>query len=596
MLTGGAHVAKIAVVWPINSIFATYKPQERTPENTATESGLNLLTDLLLRLHHDFDYIDEEVLAAAQVKDGMLHVADEAYELVVLPPMSFVRERTIAKLEELVAGGGHALGILTTPSRAFDADSSIDVTERTGALFGRPGPQGSFETVRGERAEQGALLSGPLDVLALGPGEVRDRFTAALGDAIASLIAPDFTLSNPEIFALHRRKDGGDIYFLVNTTFETQKAVMTLPGGEGAVLWDPTTGERGPASATHGEGAGTTIDLTLPPVGSIFVVTGPAALDATSVGDVRDDSATSAEIVLDGPWAFAIEDDNGLVIKKWIATQERDTSPKTYAGTAVDESEWQPMIAGAWSYQLPAEPEGDWPMAVWYRAGFEIQDVPDRLALLIDGFAGSDRQVWLNGKRASGHAGRSRLDSQMKDLDLTSLVQAGRNVLAIRLTLPGTTSGILDHIKLLGSFGVAGDEDRGYKLSTAATNLEPRSWTQQGFPFFSGCAVYSTTFELPSDGSAPRVTLDIPMIDDVVEVIVNGERAGIRLWDPYVVDISTYVQPGDNDLALRVANTPANLLNGVTRPSGFAGPPRLLVGNAASDSPAAHAADASHTP
>ena len=90
----------------------------------------------------------------------------------------------------------------------------------------------------------------------------------------------------------------------------------------------------------------------------------------------------------------------------------------------------------------------------------------------------------------------------------------------------------------------------------------------------------------------PRVSLDISMQDDVVEVIVNGERAGVRLWDPYVVDISRYVHPGRNELALRIANTPANLLNGVTRPSGLAGAPRLQVAQTTPDSAAARAGGA----
>ncbi|HEV2825175.1 MAG TPA: glycosyl hydrolase, partial [Actinomycetota bacterium] len=77
LLTGGRHVAKVAVLWPINAMFASYLPQTRTPSSEAVERGLNILTDLLLRLHHDFDYLDEEVLAAAELDGGRVRVADE---------------------------------------------------------------------------------------------------------------------------------------------------------------------------------------------------------------------------------------------------------------------------------------------------------------------------------------------------------------------------------------------------------------------------------------------------------------------------------------------------------------------------------------
>ena len=55
LLSGGRHVAKLAVVWPINAMFATYLPQEATPVAARMEHDFNALTDLLLRAHHDFD-------------------------------------------------------------------------------------------------------------------------------------------------------------------------------------------------------------------------------------------------------------------------------------------------------------------------------------------------------------------------------------------------------------------------------------------------------------------------------------------------------------------------------------------------------------
>ncbi len=35
LLSGGRHVAKVALLWPINSIFGGYTPQQRTPSRTA---------------------------------------------------------------------------------------------------------------------------------------------------------------------------------------------------------------------------------------------------------------------------------------------------------------------------------------------------------------------------------------------------------------------------------------------------------------------------------------------------------------------------------------------------------------------------------
>ena len=65
----------MAVLWPVSTIFAHYTPQQRNPLSNRTEFDFNALTDLLLRLHHDFDYLDEEVLAGAEIADGAIQVA-----------------------------------------------------------------------------------------------------------------------------------------------------------------------------------------------------------------------------------------------------------------------------------------------------------------------------------------------------------------------------------------------------------------------------------------------------------------------------------------------------------------------------------------
>ena len=66
------------------------------------------------------------------------------------------------------------------------------------------------------------------------------------------------------------------------------------------------------------------------------------------------------------------------------------------------------------------------------------------------------------------------------------------------------------------------------------------------------------------------------MEDDVLEVIVNGQPAGVRLWNPYQVEITSFLKPGENILELRLANTLVNLLEAIERPSGLTGAPKLV--------------------
>jgi alpha-L-rhamnosidase len=613
MLTGGRHVAKVAMVWPINAAFATYLPQEPTPDGTAIQAGLNVLTDVLLRLHHDFDYVDEDVLAGAEIREGRVRVADEEYELVIVPPMSHIRSATLDALERFLQAGGKVLNVLLSPGWAFGSSGMEVVADRVEALLGGPGDgDGDFRPVTRQHVGggMGCLLDGPVSALLAGPGPERDAFSDALGSAIGSLIQPDVEVSGEEVFVLHRAKDGREVYFFVNPTFEPQATRVRLPGTVRPSLWDPAEGTERPIGSVAREDGRTAFDLRMPPVGSALVVTDPADgrpvvrgsnlfLETVTEGRVtgygadgegwvdlelegRNTRLSAAgrpppdPVILDGPWAFRAEDDNALVVKTWLARAEVAGDPQdVYAAPAVDESRWAPVVAGAWAYQLSAEPDGPWPIPVWYRIPFDVDEVPHRLALIVDGFGGSQALVTLGGHEVTSKPVRSAVDAQMKELDLTPWVREGRNVLAIRLVLDGATGGLVDHVKLVGSFGIAGDEDGGWRIVSQPTAGRPTSWTAQGFPFYSGRGAYIGTIELPEPDPGVRLFLETPVVDDVLEVEVNGRSAGVRLWEPYVVEVTELVQPGSNEFLLRLANTPANLLHGEQRSSGLAGVPRL---------------------
>ncbi|MDQ2692586.1 MAG: hypothetical protein M3Y68_11175, partial [Chloroflexota bacterium] len=62
LLSGGKHIAKVALLWPMNAMFSTYTPQAHNAIGDRIERDFNTLTDLLLRLHFDYDYLDEDVL------------------------------------------------------------------------------------------------------------------------------------------------------------------------------------------------------------------------------------------------------------------------------------------------------------------------------------------------------------------------------------------------------------------------------------------------------------------------------------------------------------------------------------------------------
>jgi len=71
-------------------------------------------------------------------------------------------------------------------------------------------------------------------------------------------------------------------------------------------------------------------------------------------------------------------------------------------------------------------------------------------------------------------------------------------------------------------------------------------------PEFSGFVRYETTFE--TNGSS-KLCLIITDAAEGVEVFVNGQSAGIQIVPTYRYDITPFVKPGLNELAIEVATT-----------------------------------------
>jgi hypothetical protein len=253
-----------------------------------------------------------------------------------------------------------------------------------------------------------------------------------------------------------------------------------------------------------------------------------------------------------------------------------DEADASWSTVDLDDDAWLRVRPGAWSYQLPAEADRPYPIPVRYRIAFDVDAVPERLELVIDGFDGSGHRLFLNGAPVTSTPVRASFDSQMRSVDLTPLVRSGRNVLGVRLMIEEPTGGIVDNLKLTGTFSLGRTAEAEYRIAVPVTQVDPRPWTEQGYPFFSGTGVYRRAFELPRSFAQHRWFLEVPMGDDVLEVHVNGASAGVRLWDPYVVELTDHLHAGTNELAISVTNTLANLINAVDRPSGVAGAPRLV--------------------
>lgn len=96
------------------------------------------------------------------------------------------------------------------------------------------------------------------------------------------------------------------------------------------------------------------------------------------------------------------------------------------------------------------------------------------------------------------------------------------------------------------------------------------SWSQSedpGIQFFSGIASYHNTIEISESDllEGQVIILDLGRVQEVADVFINNENAGILWCEPFRTDITMYLRPGKNKLVIEVANVWANRLCGDAR-------------------------------
>lgn len=116
------------------------------------------------------------------------------------------------------------------------------------------------------------------------------------------------------------------------------------------------------------------------------------------------------------------------------------------------------------------------------------------------------------------------------------------------------------------AWSVAFEADRGAPIKIGLSSLKPLNESADpSVRYFSGVATYSSRFTLQD--TTKSLFLDLGKVGDLAEVLVNGQSVGTVWTAPYQLDVSRFVQAGENLLEVRVANLWHNRLIGDAQPS-----------------------------
>ncbi len=194
LLRQGAPANDVAIYLPEDDEYT-----DATPSNLAA-SGFNAryvnpLIPAILDSGYDFDFTDDGVLALrGKVEGGTLAFGDSKYKVVVLPGLVRMPLATLQKFEDFANHGGILIATGALPSQApgflaTDADNQA-IQAISQRLFSGPNAKGIVTT------------------------------PAQLGAALIAKLRPDvaYSKTHSELGFVHRHLDGGEVYFLVNTS------------------------------------------------------------------------------------------------------------------------------------------------------------------------------------------------------------------------------------------------------------------------------------------------------------------------------------------------------------------------------------------
>ena len=287
ILSQGYHRADVAILYPVESVVAGY-------DQTAVQKAFSL-GEYLYREGVDFDFMDYESLAKANIKNSKIHISGEEFKVLIIPSMKAIRHSSLKKALQFKQNGGIVINLGELPEATEKKGlNDPEVRSLLNKLF-RPDSKNAF--VANENQEV-------LDIL-------------------DTNLTRDFRILSQQPqkdmpYIMHRKLGNKDLYAVYNVPSGTECFFRATGGIE---LWDPWTGKTKEITASKTTDEGTIIQMPMEKQDLHLFVFDPA--QKAIITEVPQTSV-SKTILLDGEWSFDLKPslNNKFGDFHWPATDE----------------------------------------------------------------------------------------------------------------------------------------------------------------------------------------------------------------------------------------------------------------------------------
>ena len=164
-------------------------------------------------------------------------------------------------------------------------------------------------------------------------------------------------------------------------------------------------------------------------------------------------------------------------------------------------------------------------------------------------------QVSINGQEVLHQKGVYWIDKDFKVFAVGEFLKKGRNTITLKAPRMHILAEVMP-VYLLGDF-LVNPGKKGFEIA-AGTIRKMGSWKESGMPFYSQKVAYSRKFNVEkASETAFKVRLS-SWNGSVSEVWVNGKPAGLIAWQPHELDVTGWIQEGENEIVVKVCGSLKN--------------------------------------
>lgn len=490
--------------------------------------------DAALNAGYDCDLGDEGYIGDMGAVEGKtFRIGEMTYPVVVVPPSQTWRPKTFELLKKFVSGGGRLIIVGSLPSE-LDCD---DARDQWKALAASPGVQ----TI---------------------PCAVRQ-----IQDALDKAVPRTYLLRGadgravPKLYVQHRTDGGQESFFIVNSDHDhAHDYVLTILGRPDLPMaaWNPLDGTRKKLEPER-TGRDLRHSFSLPPTGSMLIVTGPGADEDAQAAEAPVCLSRGETMPLPDVWEFARSEGNVLVMDRISASLD--------GGTTWWDEDMEFRIRHKLAERFDTAAALQWQPWVAIRKGIfdgkggeiilrykfkSAVDRPKSASLVIEDI--DKGRVIVNGHDIDISDIGWHWDRGFGKVEITDLVKKGINTVDLRLDYSFLSE--VEQAYVIGDFGVRLASPYEGEIIAEPSELRTGSWLEQGYPFYSGAMTYRTAFESPG-GKRLFLRLNHPS-GILYKVRLNGRDAGKILWRPFELELTQLLKAGKNDLEIEVVPSRQN--------------------------------------